>query len=125
MVVVLTRREIDQFEQRNFRGVAEELFPLIRGIAAEFSASHFSRTQVRPWFEKSSAKLAKPLKERIPLRFFHEVFAIRVEEGLDGQDSSVTFREPSHRLVDRDGKLNMRNATEIPVIRCLPRPSPV
>jgi hypothetical protein len=49
----------------------------------------------------------------IPLRFFHEAFAIGIEEGLDGQDSSVTFREPSRRPVDRDGKLNMRNAGEI------------
>jgi len=57
----------------------------------------------------------------IRLRFFHEAFAISIEEGLDGQDSSVTFREPSRRPVNRDGKLNMRNAGEIrtqPEHRC-------
>ena len=42
-----------------------------------------------------------------------ETLAIGIEEGLDGQDSSVTFREPSRRPDDRDGKLNMRNAGEI------------
>ena len=49
----------------------------------------------------------------IRLRFSHEAFAISIEEGLDGQDSSVTFREPNRRPVNRDGKLNMRNAGEI------------
>ena len=49
----------------------------------------------------------------IRLRFSHEAFAISIEEGLDGQDSSVTLRESSRRPVDRDGKLNMRNAGEI------------
>jgi hypothetical protein len=42
-----------------------------------------------------------------------EALAIGIEEGLDGQDSSVTFREPSRRPVDSDGKLNMRNAGQI------------
>ena len=50
---------------------------------------------------------------RIRLRFSDEAFAISIEEGLDGQDSSVTFREPNRRPVNRDGKLNMRNAGEI------------
>jgi hypothetical protein len=42
-----------------------------------------------------------------------ETLAIGIEEGLGGQDSSVTFLEPSRRPVDSDGKLNMRNAGEI------------
>ena len=50
---------------------------------------------------------------RIRLRFSHEAFAISIEEGLDGQDSNVTFGEPGGRAIDGDGKLDMRNSDEI------------
>ena len=47
------------------------------------------------------------------MKFLRKPLAIGVEEGLDSQDSSVPFREPSRRPVYSDGKLNMRDAGEI------------
>jgi hypothetical protein len=42
-----------------------------------------------------------------------ETLAIGVEKRLEGQDPRVAFRQPRHRAVDSDGKLDMRDPDEI------------
>ena len=42
-----------------------------------------------------------------------ERLAVGIEEGLQGQDPRVAFRQPRHRAVNSDGKLDMRDADQI------------
>jgi hypothetical protein len=56
MVAASARPEIDPFQQGNFLAVAEELFPLINGIAAEFRL----RTFRERWCGSGSEKALRP-----------------------------------------------------------------
>jgi hypothetical protein len=42
-----------------------------------------------------------------------ETLAIGIEEGLEGQDPSVSFRQPRPRPVDSDGKVDVRDPHEV------------
>jgi hypothetical protein len=53
MVVASVRGEIDPFEQRNFRALAEELFPLIGELQRNFDFALFGNAGAA-WFRKSS-----------------------------------------------------------------------
>jgi hypothetical protein len=55
-VAASERREIDPFQQRNFQAVAEELFPLIRGIAGEFALRTFPAHWCGPGSGKAPGK---------------------------------------------------------------------